>query len=347
MRNQYIEIENSKNKFSRISWGAVLAGTLTALVVLFLLNLLGLGIGLTTIDPMTESNTLDGLGTATIIWWAVANVAALFVGGMVAGRMSGLPSNSDGGLHGFLAWGLYILLSIFLVTSTIGGIFNGLASATQSIFTDSTATNIAEELKSAQDDGEENTTFSLEQIKEEAFQLINKAERKNILPSDASEEVRSTMNKTERESQQFINDLNLDENIDEFFNDLSVNLDDNGDLTITGADAGEILNKEDIKEYLTKNTELSEAEINGVIQKWDRKINKAVDKAERFYAKVKTEAIEAADEAADAVGKFSIIAFFLLLIGAGAAFAGGATGSPLLTVDEEHREDLLDENVSK
>lgn len=348
MRNQYIEIINSKNRISRISWGAVLAGTLTALTVVFLLNLLGFGIGLTTIDPMTETNALDGLGTGTIIWWALSNVAALFVGGMVAGRMSGLPSKSDGGLHGFLAWGLYTLLSIYLVTSAIGGIFNGLANTASSIFTDSTATNIAEQLNSAQDEGNDNTTTTLDDIKREAFDLINIAERNNILPNDASEEVRSTINETQQEGKQLVNDLNLDENIDEFFNDISVDLDENGDLKITGADTEDILNREKITEYLSDNTELSEAEINGVIEKWDSKINNAVDKAEAYYAKVKKKAVKIADESADAVGKVSIIAFFLFLLGAGAAFIGGATGSPILTVDEQHREDLLeDENNIK
>lgn len=343
MRNQYIEI-NSKKRISRISWGAVLAGTLTALVVIFLLNLLGFGIGLTTIDPMTETNSLDGLGTGTIIWWALANLAALFVGGMVAGRMSGLPSNSDGGLHGFLAWGLYTVLSIYLVTSTIGGIFNGLASTANSIFSDSTATNIAEELSKSRDKGEKDASFSINQIKKEAFQLINAAEKNNILPNDASEEVRSALNQTQSEGQQLLNDLNLDENIDEFFNELSFDLDTNGNLKISAGDADEILDREKIKEYLANNTELSEAEINGVIEKWDRKINSTIETAENYYAKVKQKAVIVADETADAVGTFSIIAFFLFLLGAGGAFAGGAIGSPILTVDEEHREDLIEDS---
>ncbi|MGJ8594112.1 MAG: TIGR04086 family membrane protein [Aquaticitalea sp.] len=341
MKSQYINIQNKIPRISRISWGAILAGTLTAIVVAFLLNMLGLGIGLTTIDPMTEANPLDGLGTGTIVWWALANLAALFIGGMVAGRMSGLPSNSDGGLHGFLAWGLYLLISIQLVTSTIGGIFNGMASAASSVFSDSTATNVAQALQDAKDKGSEDTTFSIEKIKKEALQLIEKAEKRNILPDDASEETKGTLNEAQRDSRAFINDLNLDENIDEFFNDISVDLDDNGNLTITADGADEILNREDIKNYLVQNTELSEAEINGVIEKWNNKIDTAVNKAERYYEKAKTKAIRITDEAADAAGKYSIILFFLFLLGAGAAFAGGAVGSPYLTVEEEHIEDTI------
>ncbi len=344
MKNQYIEIRNSRNKYSRISWGAVLAGTLTAVTVVFLLGMLGFGIGLTTIDPMTETNSLDGLGTGTIVWWGVTNVVALIIGGMVAGRMSGLPSNSDGGLHGFLAWGLYTVLSLYLVTSAIGGVFNGLASTASSIFGDSTATNIAEQLNSAQEKGKESSSLSLENIKKDAFQLIRKAERNNVLPNDASEEVRSTLNEAQRDGSKLLNDLNLDENIDEFFNELSIDLDKNGDLTINAGDAGDILNKEEIRDYLIENTQLSEAEINGVIEKWDTKINRAIDKAEATYQKVKREAVETADKTADAVGEFSIVFFFLLLLGAGAAFFGGAIGSPILTVDEEHREELIEED---
>lgn len=341
MRSQYINIQNKIPKISRISWGAILAGTLTAVAVSFLLNMLGLGIGFTSIDPMTETNTLHGLGTGTIIWWALSNLAALFIGGMVAGRMSGLPSNSDGGLHGFLAWGLYLILSVYLVTSTIGGIFNGMASAANSIFSDSTATNVAQALKDAQKKGTDDATFSLEKIKKEAFQLINAAEKNDILPNDASEEVRGAMNKVQNESNAFFNDLNLDENINEFFNDLSVDLDDDGNLTITADGADDILNKEDIKNYLTENTNLTQAEINGVIEKWDRKIDTAVNKAEQYYDKAKAKAAEITEETTDAIGKYSIIAFFLFLLGAGAAFAGGAVGSPLLTVEDEQHEDNI------
>lgn len=341
MRSQYINLQNKFPKISRISWGAIFAGTLTAIVVAFLLNVLGLGIGLTTIDPMTEANPLHGLGTGTIVWWGISNLAALFMGGMVAGRMSGLPSNSDGGLHGFLAWGLYLILSLYLVTSTVGGIFNGMASAASSIFSDSTATNVAEALEDAENKGADDTTYSLEKIKMEAFQLINTAERNNILPDDASTEVRNAMNEAQRDSKAFLNDLNLDENIDEFFNDLSVDLDKDGNLSITSDGEDDFLNKEEIKNYLVENTELSEAEINGVIEKWGNKIENAVDKAEKYYAKAKKKAIKATDQAADAAGKYSIIAFFLFLLGAGAAFAGGAIGSPFLTVEEEQIEDKI------
>lgn len=338
MRSQFINIQNKFPKISRISWGAILAGAITAVVVAFLLNLLGLGIGLTTIDPMTEAKPLDGLGTGTLIWWGISNLAALFIGGMVAGRMCGLPMNSDGGLHGFLAWALYLILSLYLVSSTVGGIFNGFERTASAIFSNSDAEKIAQAIKDAETQGRDNTSISIDQIKRQAFELLNKAERVDILPNDTSTEVRQAINEVESDSQKFLKDLNVDEKIDEFVNDISVELDNNGNLKIQADGTKDILNKQQIKKYLAENTDLTRAEIEGVITKWDRKISTAVSKAELNYQKVKRKATKAADETADAVGTFSIIIFFLLLIGAGAAFAGGAVGSPFHTVEEEHIE---------
>jgi hypothetical protein len=329
-------------KVSRISWGAILAGTLTALVVVSMLNLLGLGIGFSTIDPMTESDPLNGLGTGTLIWLGLSNLVALFVGGMVAGRMSGYPSKSDGGLHGFLSWALFALVSFFLITSAVGTMVNGLSSAVSGVFGGSQNDRVKVILDEAQQKGEDDTTLSYENIKKEAFQLINKAERYNILPEDASENTRQTVNETEKEAKQAFNDLNLDQNIDNFFNDLSFDLDENGDLKITVDGGVDFLNKEDLKNYLAENTGLSEAEINGMIKKWDKNIEMAVDKAEMYYAKAKQKAIKYSDIAADALATASIVAFIIFFLGALAAFFGGATGSPLQTVSEERREDKFD-----
>lgn len=134
MRPVVAQINESRDKISRISWPAVFAGALTALAIAFLLNILGLGIGLSAIDLLTEADPLAGLGTGTIVWWTLSNLAALFIGGMVAARMSGLPSNVDGALHGFLAWALYTVVSFSFVTSAIGSVMNGMAGAVSGIF---------------------------------------------------------------------------------------------------------------------------------------------------------------------------------------------------------------------
>ena len=122
-----------------------------------------------------------------------------------------------------------------------------MASAANSVFSDSTSTNVVQALEDAKKKGTENATLSLEGIKKEALQLIRTAEKKNILPNDASEETQKALSKTQSKSQAFLDDLNLDENIDEFFNDISVDLDNDGNLTITADGYDDVLNKEEIK----------------------------------------------------------------------------------------------------
>lgn len=340
MKRQYTRFENSVNKISRISWAAIFAGAITAITISFMLNILGLGIGLTTIDPMTEQNTLDGLGTGTLIWWGLSSLAALFVGGLVAGRMAGYPSNSDGGLHGFLSWAVYTLVSLYILTSAVGGILSGVTGAVSSIFSESGASKIAEQIQGAQDKGQSETTASFDQIKENAFQLINKAEDYNIVPDDASSEVKQSLSNVKGDSKDFLKNLDLKDNADKFFNEPSFDLNDQGDLKISVEGGKDFINKDEIKKYLTENTELTDDEINGVINKWDEKINTAVDKAEKYYAKTKAKVAEYTEKAADTTGTISIIAFFIFLLGALAAFFGGTKGSPEYTVDEEQvRED--------
>jgi len=111
----------------RISWGAIFAGVVIALVVQLVLGILGIGIGASTIDPLTEGNPVSGVGVGAGIWFAVSLLIALFAGGYVAGRLAGIPHRQDGLLHGLLTWGLTTLLTFYLLTTTVGGLIGGTA----------------------------------------------------------------------------------------------------------------------------------------------------------------------------------------------------------------------------
>ncbi len=82
----------------RISWSAILAGVVLAMVVSLLLNLLGTAIGSASIDPMQEADPLSGIGTGAGIWVVVSSVISLFVGGWAAGRLA----QREGAFHGLL-----------------------------------------------------------------------------------------------------------------------------------------------------------------------------------------------------------------------------------------------------
>ncbi|MEW6118121.1 MAG: hypothetical protein AB1553_14675 [Nitrospirota bacterium] len=109
----------------RISWGAIFAGTIVALVIELLLSLLGLGIGLGTVNPATEENPLGGVGIGAGIWTAISMIVALFAGGWVAARLAGYPRSLTGILHGVVVWGVATLFSFYLMTTALGMLVSG------------------------------------------------------------------------------------------------------------------------------------------------------------------------------------------------------------------------------
>ena len=112
----------------RVSWGAILAGVAIALSLQLLFNILGLGVGASTIDVRQDGAPGNGLAIGAGIWFAVSALISLFVGGWAAGRMAGVPNSKDGMLHGFTTWSITTIATIFLLSSAVGGIIGGSAS---------------------------------------------------------------------------------------------------------------------------------------------------------------------------------------------------------------------------
>jgi hypothetical protein len=111
---------------NRISWGAVLAGVVAALVTQLILNMLGVGIGVATLDPATGDNPqASTFSIAAGIWWALSGIIASFVGGYLAGRLSGRPKESTAGYHGLTTWAATTLVIFYLLTTTLGSLIGG------------------------------------------------------------------------------------------------------------------------------------------------------------------------------------------------------------------------------
>jgi hypothetical protein len=117
---------------NKISWGAVIAGIVAALVVQLILNMLGVGLGFASFDPMAPAAENPDAQTASLVaaaWWAVSGIIAAFIGGLAAGRLSGKPKGSTAGWHGFVAWAATTLVIVYLVTTTAGSLLGGTLGA--------------------------------------------------------------------------------------------------------------------------------------------------------------------------------------------------------------------------
>lgn len=118
----------------RISWSAIFGGVVVVASIQLLLSLLGGGIGLGTIG--TNAGTTpdaSSLGMGAGIWWVVSSCIALFIGGYVTAWLAGIEIRFDGVLHGIVTWGLATLLTVWLLTSAVGGIIGGGFSALGSV----------------------------------------------------------------------------------------------------------------------------------------------------------------------------------------------------------------------
>ena len=112
----------------RISPWAVLAGAVVGVVVLFLLGLLGLAIGLATIDPAPAGDATPeagAFGVGAAIWGIISFLLALLAAGWIAARLAGNPNRLDGLLHGVVAWALTTLVVMWLMTTTLSSIIGG------------------------------------------------------------------------------------------------------------------------------------------------------------------------------------------------------------------------------
>jgi hypothetical protein len=107
------------------SWGAIFAGALVSIGIWLLLHILGLGIGLTAINP-DDADSLRGIGMTTGIWSIIAPIIAMFVGGIAAARVAGPMPRLGAAIHGAVLWSLATLASAVLLVSVVSSLIGGI-----------------------------------------------------------------------------------------------------------------------------------------------------------------------------------------------------------------------------
>jgi hypothetical protein len=162
------EVAGPQVGLRRISWGAVIAGAILVIAVQVPLSLRGVGIGLSTVDPAagdTPQGASVGIGAG--IWWVISNLIGLVIGGYVAARLSGAPARGDGIIHGVLVWAVTLLITMYLLTTSIGSMVGGAFNVVGS-----TISGAAQSLAAVVPQAAEAAGISPEQIREQAEELL-------------------------------------------------------------------------------------------------------------------------------------------------------------------------------
>jgi hypothetical protein len=182
---------------SRISWGAVLAGALTALATTLLLGLLGAAMGAGWTQPFNLQN-LGRLSTGAVLWSIVNLALSMALGGYVTARLSGTHSHQDGELHGLTTWALAVLLGSWLlaqVLSGIGGLFGqGIGTLVSRAVDAETASSVIppeinvrgmlDRLRQSLRSSEDLTTMNREQIGAEINALVQGSLSRDLTEQD-------------------------------------------------------------------------------------------------------------------------------------------------------------------
>jgi hypothetical protein len=112
----------------QMRWSAVFAGAVLAIGLWLLLQVLGMGIGLSAVRT-DNAGSLRGAGMFTGIWSLIAPLVAVFLGALLTGRLAGAQSRGIGALHGSVMWALTTAIGLWAVVTLVTTMVSGVVRA--------------------------------------------------------------------------------------------------------------------------------------------------------------------------------------------------------------------------
>ena len=288
----------------RISWGAIIAGVVLAIVIHFTLSIFGAAIGLTIFEPQSPDNAGGAIMTGAMIWWIICSLISLFIGSWAAAKLSGVWSRCDGSLHGLITWSVTIILTLFFLTSAIGTVIGG-------------ALNIVGKSVSA-------VTSAVGKAAPEIADIAGQ-----MVPGDAlrniEQDVKRIIQQTDANDAQKV--------MQDVMRPLT-------SLLRKGTDASEA-DKQAVVDVLVKEANMTPAEARRTVDKWLQNYEQTTQKIKETAKGVREQASETAEQVA---GKAVDIAtpaawwtFFMLLLGAIVSLIGGSLGACAQYVHKEQK----------
>lgn len=101
--------------YSRVSWGALLAGLFVTLAVFVLLSTLGLAIGVSSAEAASGESIAIGAG----IWAVATALIAFFSGGCVTSRLTAGESRAEAVMYGTVLWGAAFAMILWATGSVL------------------------------------------------------------------------------------------------------------------------------------------------------------------------------------------------------------------------------------
>jgi hypothetical protein len=232
------------SKTSRVRWNAIFAGVFIATVMGVLLNMLGLGIGLTNLE--LDPDTLTNIGAGSVIWWTLSGIIAMFVAGWVTVRLSNISNKTDSVLNALTAWSLSTVLGLFFVGTTFGMVISGAGNLLSGGLSAATQAASSPMVQMASD----NTPSPLSQVTSQAQDVID----------EAAANIKKSGNSVPQVTQQF------NQAISQW-----LSADNSQDQQQA---------QQQVVNLLTKYTNMNQTQAQNTVQNWQQVYNQAQQKAE-------------------------------------------------------------------
>lgn len=299
----------------RISWSAIFAGVIAAVLIHLLLTLLGTAIGLSSIDPMKEQNPMDGIGTGAAIWTGISMLVSIAVGAWVSGRLA----QREGMLHGLLMFGVNTLfslwLAIMLVNYAMSGTMNVMGASLNAI--GSSISAVAPQATQMARDKLQENGINLDDLQNELETTLRQTGKPELQPENLQNDAQNAADSAQNQAQTTANNpQNADTDIANWVKGLITRNQD----TLQAAD------RDALKNIIKARTGKTDAEAEQIVDQTEKSYQQARQKYNELKQQAEQKAREAADKAAAATAKASWFAFFMLIIEAVLAGVMGMVG---------------------
>lgn len=280
----------------RLSWPAVFAGVVLALIVHTLLNFLSLAWNLAAVTA--DNGVLQSVGVHSVIWLMVNNILAMIAGGWLAARFSAVQTGLDGLLHGLLMWASVSLLSMVLMLVAAGALMSGTVT-----LLDAALSWVGE---------------SASIVAKTSMQVALKS---GVTPdlSQALDAVKQQANKVLATSQKSVMDITVDEFNQQITVLLTDFLGDNDTLD-------RHLARLKLRDFLIEHTNMDAAQVDQRLNDWQNAFKQLKEQFEQKAQAAKQTAQLAFNQATSTMATFSLLSFFILLSGGLAAGLAGLFG---------------------
>lgn len=272
-----------------LCWNAIIGGTVSAIGIHILLTALGVGAGLATFSPTTDTNPVASFSIGAAIVWTICALVALWFGGALAGRFS--HSRHSGFVHGVLVWSLTLIITILLLSMGTGMVLGGaLKVLGEGLGIGGKA--VATSVGGLAEEGIKRGTDQLGSFIDEAVQ----SSPTNAAPKD--------LTRAKREIGFAV-----------------------GKLFAPDSDAASPENRTGTLKALTSYAGLTEAEATKAVDEWTTSYKNLTAELDNLKQRAEEKAREAADRAASNLSGAAIWSFFALLIGLLVTSFGGSCGA--------------------